>query len=290
MLQSLVDGVCAGLVLALFSSGFGLIYTTTRVFHVSHGALSLLGGYAVWYFMHSGRTSPIGAIVAALVAIALSAVAIDLVFYRPLQRLRAPSSVQLITALGVAIVVENLTAIAFGNEAHVGYEGVAATYTLGGLMLTSAQAIQLTTAALLLAAFWGTLRWTRAGITVRAVANDPDLAAVLGVNTEVVRIAAVALGALLGCAAGVLTYADVGVEPSMAIPMLLNGVVGFVLGGGRSLIAPIAGSLFLGIAQAAVGHLIPGDWSAAVTFGTLVLVVTRSGRGRFTGALAGNRM
>src|ERR1043166_5637724 len=110
MLQFLGNGICKGAVFAIVGMGFGLIYTTTRVFHIAHAGVFVLAGYAFSEAMISYQLPLTVGIPLTLAIAAVAGMLIDSSVYRPLARRGASPTVVLISSLGVLIVIENAIA------------------------------------------------------------------------------------------------------------------------------------------------------------------------------------
>src|SRR5678815_5648759 len=106
MLQFLTNGLCMGAVVAVVALGFGLIYTTTRVFHVAHGGVYVLTGYVLWMVTTSLNLPFAIGVLLALGASAVTGALIEWAVYYPLAQRSASSAVLMISSLGVQIVFE----------------------------------------------------------------------------------------------------------------------------------------------------------------------------------------
>lgn len=271
MEQFLANGLCKGSVYAIVALGFGLIYTTSRVFHIAHGVIYTLGayglvlgtvwlGYPLW-----------GAILLALVTAAAAGVAVETLVYRPLHRKQASSAVLMISSFGVYIIGVNLIAMVFGNETKVIRTGIEDTFHLGNVILTRIQILQLVTGVLVLT-IYGLFLWkTALGRICRAVADDAVLAEVLGVHVGRTRLLVFALGSSFAATGGILAGLDVGMDPYVGLPAMLVAAVACIIGGLNRFLAPALGGLLLAVTQSLVVWKTSAHWEAAVTFGILIV-------------------
>lgn len=281
MLQFLANGLCQGAVIATVGLGFGLIYTTTRVFHIAHAGIYVLAGYAVWVAMASWRLPLAVAIPLALTVAALAGMLIDWVVYQPLARRSASTAVILISSVGVQIVFENALALTFGNQTQILRIGVEPTLSFGPVILTYVQLAQLIIGALLTLTLWMFLKHTSAGQVCRAVSDDETLALVLGVNVTRVRLLVFALGSMLGGIGAILVSLDVGIDPHVGFSAVLAAAVACIIGGLRNFLAPAAGGYLLGILQSLVVWQTSAKWRDAVTFGLLIIFLLFRRQGLF---------
>ncbi len=281
MLQFLANGLCKGAVIALMGLGFGLIYTTTRVFHLAHAGVYVLAGYCVWLALNLLTLPLVASVLFALALAAAAGVLIDWTVYQPLARRLAPPTVVLISSLGVLIAIENSVALAFGNQSKILGAGLARSARLGPVVLTYVQLSQLLVGVVVTAVFWLFLKHTQTGRVCRAVADDESLALVLGIRVSRVRFLAMAIGSALAGASAILVALDVGIDPNAGLAALLAGIVAYVIGGFRSFVAPAAGGFLLGVLQSLVVWRTQAKWEAAVTFGLLVFFLSFRKQGLF---------
>jgi len=279
MLQFLANGFCKGAVIALVGLGFGLIYTTTKVFHLAHAAIYAVAAYALFLAMGAWRLPAIIGIPFALLVAAAAGLLIEIFVYRPLAKRSASAAVVLISSLGVYIVLINVIAMAFGNQTQILRPGIEKTFAFGSVILTRVQLAQALVGLLLTGAFWMFLRRTRIGQICRAVADDDTLASVLGIEVGLVRLWVFALGSVLAGSGAVLVALDVGMDPHFGFSAVLAAAVACIIGGLRNFLAPAAGGLLLGLTQALVIWQTSARWESAVTFGLLIvfLLVRRQG-------------
>lgn len=271
MLQFVANGLCKGAVYALVATGFGLIYTTTGVFHIAHGAVYTIAAYVLYFAFSLLKLPLMLSIGLALTSAAVLGVLIELVVYRPLDRKQTSGVVLMISSLGVYIVLINLIAMFMGNETKILRPGIETTMTLGGVILTRIQAIQLVISAIVIGMYWLFLSRHSIGKLCRAVADDSTLASVLGVRVEGTRLVAFAVGSVLAAVGAVLVALDVGMEPHVGFPAVLVAAVAWIIGGLKRFIAPALGGLLLGVIQSLIVWQTSAKWESAVTFAILIV-------------------
>lgn len=268
--QLLANGFVNGCLFALTAFGFALIYNTTRIFHIAHGAIYTAAGYLCYIFLvQLGWGTPL-AIIFALLLTALLGVLTELFVYAPLERRRASLLVALLSSLGLYIALVNLVAMLFGNETKVLRPGVEATYHFGSIILTRIQLAQVITALILLPSLLIFLRLTEWGKKIRALRDNPVLTEVVGVNTRIVRLFVFALGSALAGITAILSALDVGMDPHVGMPALLIAAVALIIGGVGTFEGAIVGAFLLGILQSLVIWQVSARWMDAVTFGLLI--------------------
>lgn len=264
MAQLLVNGIVAGLLLALPALALSLTFSVLRFANYAIGSYLTCGAYLV-YVGNVALGMPLWlAAGAGAVLFAAVAVAIDWLAYRPL---RDRSSVTLLVAsMGVAIALENLIRFFAGNSPRAYDVAVARPIRLGDIRLNHEQLTILITVTAALAVVWIVFRFTRLGRMMRAVADNPDLAAVRGITRSRVVACVWLISGTLVSLSGVLVGLDANVEPQMGWTYLLPVFTAAILGGIASPMAAVAGALTLGLAEELATLVMPVHYRMIVSF------------------------
>lgn len=270
--QLVVNGLIAGSVYALVALGFALIYGTTRFFHFAHGAVYTAGAYLT-YALAALYHLPLGvAISAAVLLSCLLGLLTEVVVYRPLRRKYAATLVLLIASLGLYVVIQNVISVIFGDDIRSIRSGIVQEgFNVLGARITPVQAVTLGVAVVLFVAVGLVMSRTRVGKALRAVANDPELALISGVNSERVILSAFAIGSGLAAVAAILVSFDVDMVPTMGMNALLMGVVATIIGGIGSIPGAAVGGLLLGLAQHLGVWKIGSQWQDSIAFAILLV-------------------
>lgn len=271
LLQLIINGLIRGSIYALVALGFALIYRGARAFHIAHGGIYTVGAYALFSFVVLLKWSlPFAIGFAILIPVIIGLIAEEVVYY-PFHTRKASSSVVIIASLGIYILIANLIALLFGNETKIVFSGISESYSTGELVITQIQLIQLVVAVFVLAGVWLFLRRHRWGQMIKALANNPLLAEVLGMDIRNIRRLIFAIGSLLAGIASILVAADVGVDPWVGMSMLLAGAVAMIVGGVDKWEGAILGGFLLGLLQAVAVWKFSARWQNTVTFIVLIL-------------------
>jgi len=246
--------------------GFSLIYTTSGVFHIAHGAVYTAAAYAIYCFFVILEFPLAPAIVLALLSTSLLGALTEIAIYRPLHKREASSAVLMISSLGAYIVIVNLLSIQFGNETKILRSGIENTISFGYFILTRVQIAQMVVAIFVVALYWLFLRKTSMGRICRSLADDSILASVLGVEVERTRLFVFTLGSFLAAIGAVLVALDVGFDPRVGFPAVLVAAVACIVGGLHRFMAAALGGILIGVIQTLVVWQISAKWESAVTF------------------------
>lgn len=273
LLQLLANGFVNGCLYALLAVSFGLIYNTTRVLHVAHGAAFTTGAYLCYLFLNlAGLQLWLAATLAVILTAALG-VGMELAVYAPLAQRGASPLVAFLSSLGLYVVLINFIAIFFGNEQKILRPGAEKTSHFGPVILTHIQLAQIIVALIALPAFALFLRHTIWGKVIRAVRDNQTLATVLGINVKLIRIGIFALGSALAGVTAVLTSLDLGMDPQVGMPALLTAAVALIVGGVGTFEGPVVGGFLLGLLQGLIAWKFSTRWTDALTFVVLILVL-----------------
>lgn len=280
LVQSLINGVIAGTILAVPAIGFSAIFAVLNYPNFTIGSLAAAGAYA-GYLANTQLGWPLAlALAAAFAGAAVVGVAHEWAAVRPLQK--AGALIMAIASLAGGIVIENLLRFAFGNEQR-GYElPLARDVVLFEVWRVGPQQMKNFAMALaIMASIWAFLRWTRTGRSMRAVADNRDLARLRGIEPERVAVVTVAVGAGLAGLGGMLIGLDTSLEPFMGQRLLLSIFAAAVLGGLGSVPGAVAGALIIGIVEEVSVLFINPAYKSAIAFAAILLVLTLRPAGLF---------
>lgn len=284
--QLLAAGLQTGALYALTSAGFALIFGATRVFHFAHGAAYALAGYAFLAAAQSGLPWPAAVLVALVVAVAFGVV-LERLVYAPIQRHEGSFFTVFVAGFGVAIVVQSLIEVFFGRD-FVAVETplTRARQVLPGLYLAPVFWVALGVAVALFAALGAFLSRTRAGIGLRALAENPELLRGFGLSARRLSLLAFALGSALVVPGAVLGAATTGLQPTVGAHVMLISLAATIVGGVGSLRGAALAGLFLGIVESIAVSFVDTQWSEAVSFIVLFAFIVARPSGLFGRALS----
>ncbi|MBV2179610.1 branched-chain amino acid ABC transporter permease [Castellaniella sp. MT123] len=285
--QQLVNALSLGCVYALFALGFTLIFGVLDVINLSHGAVFMSGSYAALYLITRLGLPPAAGLVAAFAAAGALGALIDQLVLRPLRKRGAPQLIPMIATIGIAIILTNGAQGIFGPDNQRFPHGTVPSQTLilAGVRITVVEIGIIFLSFALMALLMFMLRRTRLGRALRAVAESPKAASLLGIHVERVFLTTSFAAGGLGGIAGVLIglYSDA-IYPLMGEPMLQKGIAVVILGGLGSIPGALLGGIFLGFSEVFSVAYIGSTMRDAVAFGLLFLVLLLRPQGLFSKA------
>jgi branched-chain amino acid transport system permease protein len=266
-LQQLVNGIVLGAIYALVALGYTMVYGILGLINFAHGEVVMIGalvGLAVIQLLHgSGVTLPGPAIAALGLAAAIPACmalgyAIERVAYRPLRH--APRLAALITAIGMSILLQNVAMIIWGRQYH-SFPALlpARNHSFAGATVSDLQIFIVALAIAIMAGLLLLVHRTRLGRAMRATAQNPEVAGLMGVNAHTVISITFVIGSALAAVAGMMVGAYYGVAHYfMGFMLGLKAFTAAVLGGIGNLAGAMLGGLLLGVIESlAAGYIGP---------------------------------
>lgn len=271
LLQLLANGIVMGAVYALVALGFALVYNTTRIFHIAYAVLYMFAPYMILTFNKTFNLPIVWAFIVGVMLTAFLSFLMEFLVYRPLIKKKASSNVILISSIGIMIVVVNLIAMFYGNETKILNPDISESIKLGDMILTYSQLYQLFISIILIIAFLLFLKFSKFGVKTRAIRDDNMLCKVFGLNINRMRTFLFVLSGIFAAVGGGLVAWDVGMDPYVGMPMMLNAVVALIIGGMGRFEAPIFGGFIIGVLHALTVWVFSARWQDAVTFSLLIL-------------------
>lgn len=285
-MQQVVNGLFLGSIYALFALGYTLVFGVLDILNLAHAAVFMLASFAalllVGHGVHILVAFPLAVLFAGLLGVILERVA-----FRPL-RARADSNISgLISSLAMATIFEALALQIWGpNVSRFPFGTIPeAQFRIGAAVISRLQLTIIGVAVgLFLALSWLVTR-TRLGREVRAVAESPRAARVLGVDVDRVIAWSFFISSALGGAAGVLySLAFNAIQPDMGRGVELKGLAVIILGGMGSMPGAVVAGFALGLTEVFVVANLGASWRDAVSFAGLFLILLLRPRGLFGAA------
>jgi len=278
IIQIIANGLIVGVVYGLVALGFSLAFRVCKFFHFAHGVIYALGAYLAYSVLRiefsEGNSFAvlILAVLGGIIGAGVLGVLIDRLVYKPLRKRKAPNLVFLLASFGVFIFIQNLIQLIFGAQILSIRTGqVKEGHHILGAVITDIQILILIVSVVLCVALWLYIKNTKLGKAMRAVADDPLAASVVGINPEKITLAAFAIGSMLAGAAGILISLETNLEPTMGMNAILKGIIASIIGGIGSIPGAMFGGLFLGLAENLGIWKISAGWKDCIAFVILIV-------------------
>ncbi|MBI4142434.1 branched-chain amino acid ABC transporter permease [Candidatus Uhrbacteria bacterium] len=249
-MQLLVNTIVPGALFGLAAAAFTLVHRVTKVLHLAHGGVVMVGAYGYFWAYRSGWGTG-GAAALAIATATVAALLVAACIYEPLRAKRRLSSIgNLIASFAALLVIEALLLMQFGSRTRSAPTLVGdRRYDLAGASITAHQTAIVVIAVVCIALLAVILARTRIGMAMRAVADHEDVAAVVGIDPKRVRLVAHAIAGVLAGVTGILLAGELAFEPRFSIAVAISAFTRSLIGGIGSVPGALAGSFLTDLAM-----------------------------------------
>ena len=279
--QLIVNGIALGSIIALAAVGLTLTYGILRLSNFAHGDFMTLGAYLTWLTNQAGVNvwlSMLLGMVGTVGGMLLS----EKLLWQPMRRQRASATTLIIISIGLALFLRNGIVFIWGSSNQSYNLPVAEALDFFGLKVKYSSIVILIVALVAIAALHFLLQNTKIGKAMRAVADDPDLAKVTGINVEQVVMWTWIITGVLTALAGSL-YGFYAVRPNMGWFLILPMFASVILGGIGNPYGAIAGAFIIGLAQELAVPVVGSEYKLAIALLVMVLTLFFKPQGLFKG-------
>ena len=289
LIQQIINGLVLGSMYALVALGYTMVYGIINLINFAHGEILMVGGLTAWTVVTAleGAGLPgwlmmlIGLICAVVVCAVLNFL-VEKIAYRPLRN--APRLAPLITAMGMSLLLQTLAMIIWKpNPKPFPLLLPTDPIDLGGPVITVTQCLILGLTVTILAALMWLVNHTKLGRAMRATAENPRVAGLMGVKPDFIISTTFVIGAVLAAVAGLMWAANYGtVQHTMGFMPGLKAFTAAVLGGIGNLAGAMLGGVLLGLIEAIgagylgdlTGDFLGSQYTDIFAFVSLILVLT----------------
>ena len=279
VLQTIITGLSIGSIYALMAVGYSLVFSVLNFSNFAHGAIITLGAYIAWAIMvHFFRLPFLPALLLSIVGAGILAFLNERIAYRTLRRRRAPSLYLMISAMGMAIALQNLLYATVGAKLYaLPPVFTQDSFEVGGATISRMDLFAFVFSVVAIGLLHFLLMHTKVGTAIRAASHDMEMVAVLGVNLDVLVAVLFLIAGGLGGMAGVFMGVKYMVYPSMGW-ITNKAYIGAVIGGLGSLPGAIVGGILLGLLEALVsvttiGSVQLSTYRDVFSFGILAILL-----------------
>lgn len=288
-LQQIINGLVLGSVYALVALGYTMVYGIINLINFAHGEVLMVGALTSWTVLQvladsglPGWLKLLISLIAAIVVCAVLNYAIEKVAYRPLRN--APRLAPLITAMGMSLLLQTLAMIIWKpNYKPYPLLLPSEPFFIGGAVINVTQILILVSTVVTLTGLMWLVNRTKLGRAMRATAENPRVAALMGVKPDMVISATFIIGAALAALAGVMYAANYGTAAhTMGFLPGLKAFTAAVFGGIGNLAGAVVGGVLLGLIEAfgagyigtLTGGVLGSNYQDIFAFIVLIVVLT----------------
>ena len=270
-LQLLLDGLWIGAIFALAAFGMALVWGVLNIINVAQGEFVMLGGFVTLLLVQAGFSPLLGIPLAAVVLFVLGWALYRLVIWRIVD---ADMFISLLATFGISIMLQQLMNQIFGADVQTAESGLGHFYLLDNqLTIAEVKVLAFVLAFVIGLSLWLFLKRSRLGQAIRATAQNPRAARILGIDTDRVYAATYAINAALCGAAGALVIMAFSIHPYMGLPYTIRSFMIVIVAGLGNLAGVIAAGLGLGAAEQFAGFILGAEFQLAFVFLLLVVVL-----------------
>lgn len=270
--QQIVSGLAAGCLYALAALGLVLIYRTMDIVNFAHGEMAMVSTFVAYTLLARVGLPYVLAAAGALAFAALFGMLVERVFLRPIQN--GPLISMMIMTLGLFMVFNGAAGWIWGfDPVSFPYAVKGRPLILGGLIITRDSLLVLTVTLVMAIALYLVLKFTLAGIAIRATSQNARAARLMGVPVPRVYSLTWGISSVLGAVAGILIAPTTFLSPNMMAEVQIKAFTAAVLGGFSSLPGAVVGGLLLGVLENIVAGYISTQLKSTFAFALIVAVL-----------------
>ena len=282
LLQQIVNGLVSGMSYVLIATGLTLVFGVLRIINFAHGEFYMLGALSTFYVGRLAGLDYISSTVAATLLVALLGMLANKLFFWPL-RCEHEFTI-LLASLGLSLFLVNGTELLFGADPkYLDSPFADETIEVGSIVVTQQRLLIFLVAAVAIGGLYAFIRFSRLGKMMRATAQNPEGAALTGIDIGFVHAYTFALSCGLAALAGALVGPTVMVFPTVGSWAVLKGFIVVVMGGLGSVSGALVGGLALGVIEALAGNYISLGFKEAIGYGIIIVVLLWRPNGLFGG-------
>lgn len=270
--QQVVSGLSAGCLYALAALGLVLVYRTMEIVNFAHGEMAMVSTFVAHTLLIKAGLPYILAMIGALIFAFIFGMAVERIFLRPIQE--GPLISMMIMTLGLFMVFNGAAGWIWGfDPVSFPYAVKGRPILIGDIIVTRDSLLVLAVTVTIAGVLYAALKFTMAGIAIRAASQNPRAARLMGVPVPKVYSFTWGISAVLGAVAGILIAPTTFLSPSMMAEVQIKAFTAAVLGGFSSLPGAVVGGLLLGVLENLVAGYISTQLKSTFAFALIVIVL-----------------
>jgi len=280
LLQQIANGLVAGMSYVLIATGLTLVFGVLRIINFAHGEFYMLGALFTYYAGKILGLDYVSSAILATVVVAGLGVLANRVFFWPLRK--EHEFTILLASLGLSLFIVNGAELLFGADPkYVDSPFADETLEFAKIVVTQQRLLIFAVALVVLGAMYVFIRFSSLGKMMRATAQNPEGAALTGINIGFVHAYTFALACGLAAVAGALVGPTTMIFPTVGSWAVLKGFIVVVMGGLGSVPGAVAGGLLLGVVEALGGNYISLGFKEAIGYCIIILMLLWRPNGLF---------
>lgn len=268
--QVILNGLSLSAVYILMALGFTLIFGIMRIVNFAHGEMCMLGGFALFYLYGTLKLNFFLALVLAVALVGVLTIPVERLVFRPFYGKELPG---MIATLGLSVTLQHLGVIAWGTYERAVPPAVTGSLHFSGLILPLDRVVLIIVSLVALGAFYVFMRFTKAGLAMRAAAQDFEVARVQGIASGRIYILAYVVATMLAALAGGMLGQLFSLSPFMGQLPLIKAFIVVILGGLGSIPGAVVGGLLMGMAESALQTYVGGAAAEFIAFGAIIALL-----------------
>ena len=278
VLNIIITGLIMGGIYALISVGLSMQYGVARILNIAHGEFIMVGAFITWMLFTNHLLNPLYSLAIAGPFLFFIGYVVHRFLFKTLKD-RSPSlpafeGNSILLAFGIMFIIQSLAMVIWGTQIQ-GYSFMAYSVYLGSIRFSANRLVLLAFAVAICLLFYLFLTHTRIGKAIRASAQDPDAAGLMGVEINKMLALCFAIGALMAGFAGVLLSMVYPIQTTMGLQYTVIAIIVVVLGGLGSISGSLIGGFILGMLGSIVNAFEPGLTMAAYFFVFMILLLVK---------------
>jgi branched-chain amino acid transport system permease protein len=283
--QQIVNGLTLGAVYTLIALSFSLVMGILGILNLAIAEVFMIGGYVGFAVIAAGWPVPVAMVAGMAAAAAVSGV-IEKIGYQPLRN--APVVTPMLSTLGFSIILQNVATNVWGSDPlQLDDEPLAARFSVGAVSISEMQILVLAVTVLLVAALAYIIQRTSIGRALRAIAEDRDVARLLGVSaSKLIFLAFVLSGALAGAAGVLISLHYAAITPYVGVEIGLKAIAVMVIGGTAQIWGALLAGPLIGIAEVLTIAYGGSQVRDLVVYGLMIVILLLRPQGLLGGTRA----
>jgi len=272
LFQQIANGLVTGCIYALTALGLTMLFGIMDIINFAHGEIYMLGAFLTYVFCVSMGFPYLLSMVFAMLAVGFIGIVIEKVTFKPIRN--TPILNTLLVSLGLSIFFQNLALLIWGPDPRkIPSPYSAEVVEFLGIFITMQRLLVIIVTVILLIFLYFFIQKTTTGKCMRATAQEPEGAALIGIDIDQVFWVTFAIGCALAAAAGSLIGGIFLVTPTMGLVPVLKAFIVVILGGLGSILGAILGGVLLGVTESIVTGYISSAYMDVTAYAILILVL-----------------